>query len=246
MICKIQKWTEFWTKIYIIQRSQCSNSTTEDQEWNSSHFAPQLCSKIQSFRVAPWGWENSSEIHHDCVMISMVMKQRIYHLHQLLVIEGAAIFNAFLILVFSVFSGGLLVVVNKQWENSLWHRQDLCFRSLGMYSATYKQLVPNKQPKFYCGSPNSIQKRQILMNLVSCWAKHAQVNLHKWWHITSTLCSLVAAKKEAEVICCCNLCLAYWVKSSFSQASTDLGLKHEIYNSSSSEELSSLSVQNSE
>ena len=36
-----------------------------------------------------------------------------------------------------------------------------------MYTATYKQSVPNKLPKFYFGSPNPIQKNQILMNLVT-------------------------------------------------------------------------------
>ena len=65
MTCKVQKWTEFWTKIYIRQRSQCSNSTTKDWEWNSSPFALWLCSKIQSFRVAPWGWENTLSLRDD-------------------------------------------------------------------------------------------------------------------------------------------------------------------------------------
>ena len=181
MTCKVQKWTEFWTKIYIRQRSQCSNSTTKDWEWNSSPFALWLCSKIQSFRVAPWGWGNTSSLRDD----SHGNEEENWSsspLGQWIVIEWAATFTVFLILVFSVFSGGLLVVVNKQWEISLWRRQDLYFRRLGMYCATYKQLVPNKLPKFYFDSPNSMQKRQILMNLASCWAKHAQVNLHKWWH----------------------------------------------------------------
>ena len=55
----------------------------------------------------------------------------------------AAIFAAFSILIFGIFWILLPVIVHRKWGNKQRYRQDLFFYRLRMYTAQYKQLVPN-------------------------------------------------------------------------------------------------------
>ena len=122
-----------------ISANACSVCTawrrTEIEIYHLSHnnCAPKI---HESFWAAPRGC-GKRKFHH--MMILVAMNIRIFCFRH----SYASNLAAFFILFLGIFRNGLLVIVNKKWENSLLHRRDLCFRRLGMYIAPYKQEAPH-------------------------------------------------------------------------------------------------------
>ena len=112
------------------------------------------------------------------------------------VIDGGAIFSTFLkwflILFLGVFRIGLLVVVNRKWENFLLRWLDLCCRRHGMYSAPYKQSAPNNSLTVNRANsqPGPTHSRWIwLISDSQAWIKHrVAIYRPKWkWPVYKNL-----------------------------------------------------------